>query len=96
MTTSKKEIHQVKLVGRLKDGSAAKTHQAKDVVGFSDKANDFKCWPGKSGQYNLATALGRYVLEADANANSVYRGILNGVKVQLNVKKVVGLLTYWA
>lgn len=94
MTTSKKEICQVKLVGRLKDGSAAKTHQADQVVGFSDKANDFKCWPGKPGQYNLATALGRYVLEADAN--SVYRGTLNGVKVQLNVKKVVGLLTYWA
>lgn len=94
MTTSKKEICQVKLVGRLKDGSIAKTHQAKDVVGFSDKANNIKCWPGEPGQYNIATAKGRYVLEADAK--SVYRGTLNGVKVQLNVKKVVGLLTYWA
>ena len=96
MTTSKKEIHQVKLVGRLKDGSAAKTHQAKDVVGFSDEGNDFKCWPKESGQYNLATAKGRYVLKADASTPNVYRGTLKGIKVQLNVKKVVGLLTYWA
>lgn len=89
----------IKLVGKLTDGSAAKTHQAGVVTGFSDVDGQFRLWPVPddmllSGDYFLQTAKGRYTLKKHATLD-MYQGEVNGCKIHFTHKKIVGKLIYW-
>lgn len=95
-----KAQHEVKLVGRLADGSIAKTHQANEVVGFSDEANNIKLWPVPddmllSGDFFLQTSKGRYILKKHDSLN-LFQGKVNGCKIHFTKKKVIAKLIYWA
>ena len=104
----KKQITiQLRGVVRTPDGgmTQAMTHEADQVTGFVGDSpvdakgayiscyfevdNSMTCFPV------LTTPKGEYTLTKHANLN-IYQGVINGVKVRLTLKKVVGTLTYWA
>lgn len=92
--------HKVKLTGRVRNGTIAKTHQANDVVGFSDADGKVKVWPIPedmltSGDFFLRTKKGKYILKKHDSLN-IFQGVANGYKIRFTCKKVVATLSYWA
>ena len=83
----------------------ALTHEADQVIGFlgdspvDDKGACTSCYFEVDNSIPdapvLSTPKGEYTLVKHASLN-IFQGTINGVKVRLTLKKVVGTLTYWA
>lgn len=96
----KKQV-KIPLYGILDDLSAAKTHQAADVVEFHGDGPT----KGTKGYFKVAkpfgdvvaveTPRGTYHLRFNT-ASGIFMGEVNGVKVHVSLKKIVGELIYWA
>ena len=81
------------------DGKAvlAKTHQADDVVWFTDDKQYFKVDQRIEGQPVLITPKGKYELTYNkAGFFEPSTGRINGVAVHVVLKKIVGSVIYWA
>ena len=75
----------------------AKTHQADDVVWFTDDKQYFKVDHRIEGQPVLITPKGKYELTYNkAGFFEPSAGRINGVAVHVVLKKIVGSVIYWA
>ena len=93
-----KQLHTMKLIGCLDDGSTAKTHQADDVADFCTQYGKHTVVQLKNSEcpdfIKLTTDKGEYRLPKHETQN-YYHGVCNGTKVQVSLKKVVGELRAW-
>lgn len=92
----------VALVGRLADGTVAQTHNFSEVTHFTGNALDGtvknyfhleKIHDGLSLKVNTPKSM--YVVPF-VGARGVYASRVNGVALQISLKKLVGTLIYWA
>lgn len=87
----------VQLIGVLESGTAAKTHQADDVVRYESADGKIKirhATPDDKNTLFLETLKGTYVLKKHEVHNN-YLGICGGIKVHVSLKRIIGELRYW-
>ncbi|RLB94158.1 MAG: hypothetical protein DRH26_01980 [Deltaproteobacteria bacterium] len=85
--------HKVKLTGINVLGERVKF--LKDVVEFTDDNSYFSITMGDANSVKLITPKGTYYLKKHTSLN-IYSGICGDTKVRVSLKKIVGLLSYWA
>ncbi len=85
-------MKQFKLQGVNALGEAVKL--SADVLHFTDPEGNFEITHDAPGTIKLVTVKGTYILKRHPSQN-VFMGELNGHKVHVTLKKVVGQLTYW-
>lgn len=92
-----KKEYKVKLFGVLADGTKAKTHQAAEVVMFTNEKRSIQVPLNHSRQQKVITAKGEYILDAHESIKNLYTGITwQGIKMHFTKKKLVAALIYWA
>jgi hypothetical protein len=94
-----KELHKVKLEGRLADMSLAKTHQANDVKLFKSPNGFITVAPMKPTESGterilLSNRRGQVQLVKHPSMN-YYHGKMGEIKIQVTLKKIVGEFRYW-
>lgn len=82
------------LTGKTSNNTVAKTHQATEVVAFSN--NNVRVNLNLNGSITVKTKNGTYVLTAHPTIVNLWTGIAQGIKVHFTKKKIVGKLIYWA
>jgi len=85
-------MKQFKLQGVNALGEAVKL--SADVLHFVDPEGNFEVSHDAPETIRLVTTKGSYILKHHPSLN-VFMGELNGHKVHVSLKKVVGQLTYW-
>jgi hypothetical protein len=98
-----KQPHIVKLVGcRVVDSkfvpcNTGEAEMVERFIGSTDKSESyFRVIPCLDGiNYNLQTPKGTYVLTRN-KAQNIHQANINGIKIQVSIKKIVGELRYWA
>lgn len=92
-----KKQHIVKLNGVMANGEIAKTHQADEVVAFTDENSIFRI-PVSVGTHRYVTTVkGSTLLEKVATSHNMFVGVAaNGIKIHFTHKKIVGKLIYWS
>ena len=90
-----KEQYEIKVSGYLKTGIKAETHNASKVNHFKNADNTIVIHVKPNDTILLSTKENLYVLKKHDSLN-IYKGVCNGVKVQVSLKKIVGKLIYWA
>lgn len=95
---SKKQQYNIPLYGVLSNGNMAKTHEADRVSAFhgdTDKTSGYFRVVDKVTHVVLTTPLGAYEIPWDKMLN-IYKGIAEGIKIHISLKRVSGKLIYWA
>lgn len=93
---AKKQLKRIKLYGYLEDHTRAKTHEAKLVAYFSDaERKQIKVAIIDKETIAVATRRGQSRLKKHKSLN-YYLDVINGIKVQVSLKKLVGEVRYWA
>jgi hypothetical protein len=90
-------LKKIELFGMLSDGTAAKTHQADEVVRFESGDRKIKVRYVESRNkkaLQLETPNDRYVLSKHYMHN-YYFGDCKGIKVQVSLMKIKGELRFW-
>lgn len=87
-----KALHSIQLTGVTPVGKAARL--GSEVHRFVNMEDTISA-KLMDGQVNIVTHKGNYMLRKHPAANYYY-GTLNGVKVQITVRKIVAELRYWA
>jgi len=89
-----KSLQKVKLTGRLRDDTIAKTHQSGDVEYFRSENNLVSIRQSLDGLI-VITPNGQFEMEKHPSQN-YYHAVNAGYKIQCTLKKVVGEMRYWA
>lgn len=93
---AKKQLKRIKLYGYLEDHTRAKTHEAKLVAYFSDaERKQIKTYVINKEIIIVNTRKSQSRLKKHKSLN-YYLGVINGIKVQVSLKKLVGEVRYWA
>ena len=85
---------QIKLFGILKDGTRAKTRQAKKVVMFINDKESIQIKQFIT-HTRVLTKKGHYILKPTGSENVYSHRTKNDVIIHVSLKKLVGKLTYW-
>ncbi len=92
----KKTEHTVHLQAILSDSTFCSSQNCDDRTDFVDTKGLFTVTEHEDGTAVIVTTgKGSYNINKHLTLNS-FQGICNGIKVRVNLKKMVGTLTYWA
>ena len=89
-----KKQHNVKIYAVTEDGVKCSSHNCGERVAFKDDKDYFVVTEGDN-EVTIRTRKGIYTLPKHNTLNT-FTGTCKGVKVRVNLKKMVGTVTYWS